>query len=60
MAKLMEKNKDKELSARQVEILKRVIIDDGVDGLVSMVNPKIIWRRGKGVMSAGCFEHSRD
>jgi len=55
MAKLMHKNKGLGLAAPQVGILKRVIIADVGEGLVSLVNPKILWRQGKDVMSEGCL-----
>lgn len=55
MAKLMYQNKGLGLAAPQVGILKRVIVADVGDGLVSLVNPKILWRQGKDVMSEGCL-----
>jgi len=55
MAKLMYKNKGVGLAAPQVGTLKRVIIADVGEGLVSLVNPKILWRQGKDVMSEGCL-----
>lgn len=55
MAKLMYKNKGVGLAAPQVGILKRVIVVDVGEGLVSLVNPKILWRQGKDVMSEGCL-----
>lgn len=55
MAKLMCQNKGLGLAASQVGILKRVIVADVGDGLVSLVNPKILWRQGKDVMSEGCL-----
>ena len=55
MAKLMYKNKGLGLAAPQVGILKRVIIADVGDGLVSLVNPKILWRQGKDTMLEGCL-----
>ena len=55
MAKLMYQNKGLGLAAPQVGILKRVIIADVGDGLVSLVNPRILWRQGKDVMSEGCL-----
>jgi peptide deformylase len=55
MAKLMYKNKGLGLAAPQVGILKRVIIADVGEGLVSLVNPKILWRQGKDIMSEGCL-----
>jgi len=55
MAKLMYKNKGLGLAAPQVGMLKRVIIADVGDGLVSLVNPKILWRQGKDIMSEGCL-----
>jgi len=55
MAKLMYQNKGLGLAAPQVGILKRVIIADVGDGLVSLVNPKILWRQGKDTMSEGCL-----
>jgi len=55
MAKLMYQNKGLGLAAPQVGILKRAIIADVGDGLVSLVNPKILWRQGKDTMSEGCL-----
>ncbi|MFB0528273.1 MAG: peptide deformylase [bacterium] len=55
MAKLMYKNKGLGLAAPQVGILKRVIVADVGDGLVSLVNPKILWRQGKHTMMEGCL-----
>ncbi|MEE9316236.1 MAG: peptide deformylase [bacterium] len=55
MAKLMYQNKGLGLAAPQVGILKRVIVADVGDGLFSLVNPKILWRQGKDVMSEGCL-----
>lgn len=55
MAKLMYQNKGLGLAASQVGILKRVIVADVGDGLVSLVNPKILWRQGKDVMLEGCL-----
>jgi len=55
MAKLMCKNKGLGLAAPQVGILKRVIVADVGDGLVSLVNPKILWRQGKDTMAEGCL-----
>jgi len=55
MAKLMYKNKGIGLAAPQVGVLKRVIIADVGEGLVSLINPKILWRQGKNVMSEGCL-----
>jgi len=55
MAKLMQKNKGLGLAAPQVGMLKRVIIADVGDGLVSLVNPRILWRQGKEIMSEGCL-----
>ncbi|MDH5661934.1 MAG: peptide deformylase [Elusimicrobiota bacterium] len=55
MAKLMYQNKGLGLAAPQVGILKRVIVADVGDGLVSLVNPRILWRQGKDTMSEGCL-----
>lgn len=55
MAKLMYKNKGLGLAAPQVGILKRVIVADVGDGLISLVNPKILWRQGKDTMAEGCL-----
>jgi peptide deformylase len=55
MAKLMYQNKGLGLAAPQVGILKRAIIADVGDGLVNLVNPKILWRQGKDTMSEGCL-----
>lgn len=55
MAKLMYQNKGLGLAAPQVGILKKVIVADVGDGLVSLVNPKILWRQGKDTMAEGCL-----
>ena len=55
MAKLMYKNKGLGLAAPQVGILKRVIVADVGEGLVSLGNPKILWRQGKDTMLEGCL-----
>jgi len=55
MAKLMYRNKGVGLAAPQVGVLKRVIVADVGEGLVSLVNPKILWRQGKDIMSEGCL-----
>jgi len=55
MAKLMYKNKGIGLAAPQVGILKRVIIADVGEGLVNLINPKILWRQGKDTMAEGCL-----
>lgn len=55
MAKLMYQNKGLGLAAPQVGILKRVIVADVGDGLVSLVNPKILWHQGKDTMAEGCL-----
>ncbi|NIN91945.1 peptide deformylase [bacterium] len=55
MAKLMYQNKGLGLAAPQVGILKRVIVADVGDGLVSLVNPRILWRQGKDTMPEGCL-----
>jgi len=55
MAKLMYKNRGIGLAAPQVGMLKRVIIADVGEGLVSLVNPKILWRQGKDTMAEGCL-----
>jgi len=55
MAKLMYQNKGLGLAAPQVGILKRVIVCDVGEGLVSLINPKILWRQGKETMSEGCL-----
>jgi peptide deformylase len=55
MAKLIYQNKGLGLAAPQVGILKRVIVADVGDGLVSLVNPRILWRQGKDTMPEGCL-----
>jgi len=55
MAKLMYQNKGIGLAAPQVGISKRVIVADVGEGLVSLVNPKILWRQGKDIMLEGCL-----
>lgn len=55
MAKLMYKNKGIGLAAPQVGMLKRVVIANVGEGLVSLVNPKILWRQGKDTMVEGCL-----
>jgi len=60
MSKLMYTNKGIGLAAPQVGILKRVIIADIGGGLVSFVNPKILWKQqGKEIMSEGCLSFPR-
>jgi len=55
MARLMHRNKGLGLAAPQVGILKRVIVADVGDGLTSLVNPRIVWRQGRQIMSEGCL-----
>jgi len=55
MARLMHRNKGLGLAAPQVGILKRVIVADVGDGLTSLVNPRIVWRQGRHIMSEGCL-----
>ena len=55
MSKIMYKNKGIGLAAPQVGILKKVIIADIGEGLVSFVNPKLLWKQGKEFMSEGCL-----
>jgi len=55
MARLMHRNGGLGLAAPQVGILKRVIVADVGDGLTSLVNPRIVWRQGRHIMSEGCL-----
>jgi len=55
MARLMRRNKGLGLAAPQVGILKRVIVADVGEGLTSLVNPRIVWRQGRHIMSEGCL-----
>lgn len=58
MSEIMYKNKGIGLAAPQVGISKKVIIADIGEGLVSFVNPKILWKQGKEIMSEGCLSLS--
>lgn len=55
MAEVMYGGKGIGLAAPQVGILKRIIVFDVGSGLVCLINPKIVWKQGREVMSEGCL-----
>jgi peptide deformylase len=55
MAKVMYSNRGIGLAAPQVGVLARVIVADAGEGLVALVNPKIVSRKGSAVMEEGCL-----
>lgn len=55
MAEVMYTNKGIGLAASQLGVLKRVITVDIGEGLISLVNPEVLWRQGKQVMTEGCL-----
>lgn len=55
MCKVMYQNKGIGLAAPQIGISKRIIIADIGEGLLTFINPKIIWRQQKDIMSEGCL-----
>ncbi len=55
MAEAMYKGKGIGLAAPQVGVLKRIIVFDAGSGPVCLINPKIVWKQDKEVMSEGCL-----
>ncbi|MFH1195834.1 MAG: peptide deformylase [bacterium] len=55
MTKIMYANKAIGLAASQVGVLKRVLIADIGDGLISMINPEILSEYGEEQMEEGCL-----
>ncbi len=55
MSRIMYQYKGIGLAAPQLGILKRIIIADIGEGLLTFINPKIIWCQGKEVMEEGCL-----
>lgn len=55
MAEVMYRGKGVGLAAPQVGISKRIIVFDAGNGLVCLINPEIVWKRGREVMSEGCL-----
>jgi peptide deformylase len=55
MFQTMRQYKGVGLSAPQVGVSKRVIVANIGEELISMVNPRILWRQGKDIMSEGCL-----
>ena len=55
MSKIMYSYKGIGLAASQVGILERIIIADIGEGLISMINPKIIAGLGEDFLEQGCL-----
>jgi peptide deformylase len=55
MSKIMYDHKGIGLAAPQVGILKRVIMADIGDGLITMINPEILTGFGEELMEEGCL-----
>lgn len=55
MYETMQKNNGAGLAAPQVGILKRAVVIDVGDGLIELVNPKIIKEEGSQIGSEGCL-----
>lgn len=55
MAETLHKNDGCGLAAPQVGILKRVVVVDVGNGVIELVNPEIIKRKGKQEQVEGCL-----
>ena len=55
MSRIMNSNKAIGLAATQVGVLKRVVVVDIGEGLISMINPEILSGFGKDFMEEGCL-----
>lgn len=55
MAESMKLANGAGLAAVQVGILKRVAVIEGEDGLIELVNPKIVSKSGEDIMIEGCL-----
>lgn len=55
MAETMYENDGVGLAAPQVGILKRIIVIDAGDGLIELINPKIIKESGQQIEIEGCL-----
>ena len=55
MSKIMYNNRGIGLAAPQVGILKRVVIADIGEGLISMINPEILTGFGEDFLEEGCL-----
>ena len=55
MYETMQKNNGAGLAAPQVGILKRAVVIDVGDGLIELINPKIIKEEGSQIGSEGCL-----
>ena len=55
MSRTMYQNKGIGLAAPQIGISKRIIVADTGEGLISLINPRIISKKGKEIMEEGCL-----
>ncbi len=55
MAETMYRNKGIGLAAPQIGINKQIIIADIGKGLIELINPQILLRKGKEIMGEGCL-----
>ena len=55
MSRIMHSNKAIGLAATQVGVLKRVVVVDTGEGLISMINPEILSGFGKDFLEEGCL-----
>ena len=45
------------MAAPQLGVLRRVIVADAGEGLISLANPEVISRDGEDCLLEGCLEH---
>jgi len=55
MEKVMVEAKGLGLAAPQIGVEKRVIVFDGGKGNLCLVNPKVMWKKGRLVLNEGCL-----
>ena len=55
MAQAMYQHRGVGLAASQIGILRRVIVVDAGEGLIALINPKILWQKGKDILAEGCL-----
>ncbi len=55
MLGIMRLNNGVGLAAPQLGVLSRIIVADTGDGPVALANPRILERKGKGVLNEGCL-----
>ena len=55
MAQTMYRANGVGLAAPQVGVDKKMIVVDAGDGLISLINPKILKKEGKSVLEEGCL-----